>query len=124
MGIYQKNTCLAFTFNNIPLIIELIINWNYEMTGKFFRHTTRYDFLAHLWKIEKVRTVPELIKRVKQAEEEGTLVIKRAKNKTDDVYEKNIRWYMGKLERDGKIKGFLGPVGRPSKNKKKTRYKK
>ena len=94
------------------------------MTGKFFRHQTKFEYLTHLWKKEKVRTIPALIKAIKKAEKEGILVVKRNKSKPDAVYEKNIRWYMGELERTGKIKGFLGPVGRPKGYSPKDKKKK
>lgn len=88
------------------------------MTGKFYNHQTKFTYLEHLWKVEKIRTIEGLIKAIKKAEKDGILVVKRNVNKSDETYEKNIRWYMGCLQREGKIKGFCGPVGRPKKNTK------
>ena len=94
------------------------------MTGKFFRHQTREEFLIGLWNKRDIRTMRRLVREVKKAEKSGTLVVKRDKDKPYESYEKNIRWYMGKLQRERKIKGFLGPVGRPSLESKKKKRKK
>ena len=82
--------------------------------GAFVNKVTRFKFLADEYNSGKT-SIKELIKSVKKAEKKGVLVVKGNQNKTDETYEKNISWYLGELERDGKIKGYLKAVGRPRK---------
>lgn len=62
---------------------------------------------------QPITDLDEIIDMVINAEECGILFVKKNKSQDRSSYSKNIRWYMGRLERDKKIKGFTGVVGRP-----------
>jgi len=62
---------------------------------------------------EPVRDFSLIVDLVKEAEKQGILYKKHTKSMKLSSYYKNLRWYMGRLERKGKIKGFTGVVGRP-----------
>lgn len=83
--------------------------------GYFIKHKNRYDFLEYLFNKRKIKTLETLIKHVIRAEKEGVLVVKGNVEKQYSDYVKNVRWYMGELERSGRITGFLKRVGRPIK---------
>ena len=91
------------------------------MSGNFVNFQTKYTYLTYLWNKKKIKDMKKLIKRVKDAEKKGILVVKRDPVKSDEAYAKNISWYLGQLERDRKINGFLGAVGRPPKIKGKRK---
>lgn len=82
--------------------------------GKFINKKTKFEFLAEAWN-SGVTDMDALVNLVQKGEEQGVLVVKGNQAKSKETYEKNISWYLGELERDGKIKGFLKAVGRPKK---------
>lgn len=58
-----------------------------------------------------------IVKLVLLAEKLEIIYVKKRRNVAQSSLHKNVRWYMGKLEREGKIKGFTGVVGRPKGSK-------
>ena len=96
-------------------------------------YTTREDFLSIAFNegIEKFEQLHDLVEHndkpitdfkslvelVIEAERCGILYQKSNKSIQHTSYLKNVRWYLGKLEREGKIKGFTSVVGRPKGSK-------
>ncbi len=83
--------------------------------AKLIRFKSRNEFLIHIYNKKKITKLDDIIKEVIHAEKIGTLVVKGNVNKSYETYVKNVRWYMGELERSGQIKGFLTKIGRPAK---------
>lgn len=62
---------------------------------------------------DPITNFDKIVDIVIAAEDKGILYKKSTKSSERSSYHKNVRWYMGQLERTGKIKGFTGVVGRP-----------
>ena len=62
----------------------------------------------------------DLVNLVIHAEKLKILYVKKGKKDSVSSYHKNVRWYLGKLQRNKKIEGFTGVVGRPIGSKKKN----
>jgi len=81
--------------------------------------TTRYDLIAELYN-SGVTSIKRIITKVKAAEKKGVLIVKSTNEKNDSFYERNVKWYLGQLNRKGLISGYTSVVGRPAKARKST----
>jgi len=88
-------------------------------TKKVVKKTTRYDLIAELYN-SGVTSIKRIITKIKAAEKKGSLIVKSKNEKNDSFYERNVKWYLGQLNRKGLISGYTSIIGRPVKAKKPT----